>query len=132
VKPVLKEQFNPDRTVLTLTLSTPVSSKVPIKSADKTSDNGITADNGSVDPVPRNLTRNICGLNCGLTEIAVLNHLIDNPEATQEEVASAIGKSLRTIETVFSKLKVAEIIHRDGSKKHGKWIVHESVNRPLL
>ena len=84
------------------------------------------------DSVNRILTRNICGLNCGLTEIAVLNHVIENPKATQKEIATTISTSLRTVESTFSKLKEANIIYRDGSKKNGKWIIREEAAGLLI
>jgi len=47
------------------------------------------------------LNRKFCGLNCGLNEIAVYDYLKSNPEALQKEIAEAIGKSIRTVESTL-------------------------------
>ena len=38
--------------------------------------------------------------NCTLEEVAVLRIMHENPSATQKEIATAIGKSERTVKTL--------------------------------
>ncbi|MCL1794998.1 MAG: winged helix-turn-helix domain-containing protein [Oscillospiraceae bacterium] len=49
----------------------------------------------------QNLKGKNCTINCTLTEKAILEYLKDNPTSTQTEIASAIGKSLRTVKNVL-------------------------------
>jgi len=46
-----------------------------------------------------------CTLDCTLTQIAILEFLAENARATQVEVASAIGKSRRTVQDAIARLK---------------------------
>jgi hypothetical protein len=45
------------------------------------------------------------GVKCTATEIAVINFLKENPSATNPEIAGAIGKSVRTVQTALRSLK---------------------------
>ena len=65
------------------------------------------------------------GINVGLnaTEKKILSYLIEKPEATADDMASAIGVSKRTIERTLKKLQEKELLVRSGTKKSGKWIV---------
>ena len=73
--------------------------------------------------IKRNLKRND---DCALTEGAILAFLAENPRATQVEVASAIGKSRRTVQDAIAGLKENGKLDREGAKKNGAWIVkHE-------
>ena len=56
-------------------------------------------------------------------EKAVMEHLINEPDATQIETAGATGWSRRSVQGAMSSLKEKGLIERDGSKKTGKWIV---------
>lgn len=81
-------------------------------------------DNYSYDveinkPQSQNLNRKICGLN----EIAVFDYLKSNPTASQKEIAKAIGKSVRTVESAVALLKEKGLLIREGAKKNGRWIV---------
>jgi len=73
----------------------------------------------------QNLKGKNCTLNCTLTEKAILEFLENNSEATQADIALAIGKSLRTIKTDMAILQEKGLLKREGSKKNGKWIVTE-------
>lgn len=77
---------------------------------------------------PTDLNRNDCGLNCGLNygsnECVVLEYFKSNPTATQKEIAAAIGKSLRTVESAFATLKKKGILVREGAKKNGVWKIN--------
>ena len=65
------------------------------------------------------------GTNVGLnaTEKKVLSHLIGNPEATADDMATAIGVTKRTIERTLKKLQEKGLLVRSGAKKSGSWIV---------
>ena len=73
----------------------------------------------------QNLNHKNCGLNCGLTEKAILDYIKLNPTASQKDTAYAIEKSLRTVETAFASLKEKGLLKREGARKNGKWIVIE-------
>ncbi|MDR2580204.1 MAG: winged helix-turn-helix transcriptional regulator [Fibromonadaceae bacterium] len=60
---------------------------------------------------------------CTLDEQAVMRFIIGNPQATQKEIAQAIGKSERSVYSIMIGLQEKGIIERDGSKKTGTWIV---------
>ena len=66
---------------------------------------------------------NLKGKNCTLTEKAILEFLQNNPTATQTEIASEIGKSLRTVKNDMTTLQKNGLLKREGSKKLGKWVV---------
>ena len=72
----------------------------------------------------RNVGKNV-GLNVGLnvTEKRVITHLLENPEATADNMACAIGVTKRTIERTLKKLQEKGILVRSGAKKNGSWIV---------
>lgn len=65
------------------------------------------------------------GLNVGLnkTEKAVLGLLIETPNKTADEIASAVGVTKRTIERSFVSLQKKGKIERVGSKRDGLWVV---------
>ena len=73
--------------------------------------------------IKRNLKRND---DCALTGGAVLDYLTENPRATQVEIASAIGKSRRTVQDAIAGLKEKGKIDREGAKKNGSWIIKDS------
>lgn len=64
------------------------------------------------------------GLNVGLnvTEKKVIAYLIESPEATADDIASAFGVSKRTIERSLKKLQEKGLLVRSGAKT-GNWIV---------
>ena len=61
------------------------------------------------------------GLNT--TEKKVLSHLLENSEATADDMATAIGVTKRTIERTLKKLQEKGLLVRSGAKKSGSWIV---------
>ena len=65
------------------------------------------------------------GTNVGLNAIEknVLSHLIETPEATADDTASAIGVTKRTIERTLKKLQEKGLLVRSGAKKSDIWIV---------
>lgn len=65
----------------------------------------------------------ICTLNCTLEETAVLNYLKTTPNATQQQIAEAIGKSIRTIKTITVALQQKGKLTRKNGKRNGTWQV---------
>jgi DNA-binding CsgD family transcriptional regulator len=59
--------------------------------------------------------------NCTLEEVAVLRMMHENPSATQKEIATAIGKSERTIKTITVALQEKLIVKRVNGKRNGYW-----------
>ena len=64
-----------------------------------------------------------CTLNCTLEELAVLRTIAANPSITQKDLASAIGKSERTIKTRTVALQEKGYLRREGGKRSGHWEV---------
>jgi ATP-dependent DNA helicase RecG len=73
--------------------------------------------------------RKNCGLDCGIdctpTELDVLNFLKENPLATHEDIADAIGKSVRTAQSVVRSLRQKGLLIRKGARNSGHWIVKQ-------
>ena len=61
--------------------------------------------------------------NCTLEELAIISELIKNPNITQKELASIIGKSERTIKTRTVEMQEKGLICRENGKRNGKWKV---------
>ena len=66
---------------------------------------------------------NSCTLNCSLEELAILRQLSANPRMIQKELASAIGRSERTIKTRTVALQERGLLTRENGKRNGRWIV---------
>jgi len=64
-----------------------------------------------------------CGVCCSSDEIAVINILQHNPSVLQQEIADTLGKSIRTIQMIITKLKNKGLVEHEGSRKKGKWAV---------
>jgi ATP-dependent DNA helicase RecG len=60
---------------------------------------------------------------CAPTELAVLAFLRKNPTATHNEIANAVGKSVRTVQSAVSSLKKKELLAHEGARNNGRWIV---------
>ncbi len=58
-----------------------------------------------------------------LTELAILQWLINNPEMTQSELAEKTGKSVRTLKREMDRLKEKGYIRRINGKRYGSWEV---------
>ena len=58
---------------------------------------------------------------CTLEELAIIQELIKNPTNTQRELASAIGKSERTVKTRTVEMQEKGLIFRENGKRNGKW-----------
>ncbi|MDR0221893.1 MAG: putative DNA binding domain-containing protein [Lachnospiraceae bacterium] len=68
---------------------------------------------------------NFCTLNCTLSEKAIIEYIAENSEATQSMIATAIGKSLRSVKMDMSRLQEAGVIAREGSRRDGRWIIKQ-------
>ena len=60
-------------------------------------------------------------LECTLEELALLELIAKNPTITQQELADAAGKSLRTVKRVMKSLQDKNYIRRESGKRYGKW-----------
>lgn len=60
-----------------------------------------------------------------LEEQAIINILKEDPTTTQEEIATKINKSLRTVKSYMAEMQDKGLIERKNSKKNGEWIVNE-------
>lgn len=60
-------------------------------------------------------------LNCTLEELAVLDILKNNNKVTQEQIATQIGKSVRTVKRITSSLAKKGCIERLNGKRDGFW-----------
>lgn len=69
---------------------------------------------------------NSCTLDCTLDELAVLRKLADNPKVTQEQVASLLGVSVRTVKSRTASLRKKGLLSRAGGKRSGWWEIPEA------
>lgn len=58
-----------------------------------------------------------------LEEQAIINILKENSKAKQEEIASKINKSVRTVKKYMSEMQDKGLIERKNGKKNGEWFV---------
>ena len=58
-----------------------------------------------------------------LEEQAILNIIKNNPSIKQEEIATLINKSLRTIKNYMSEMQEKGLIERKNGKRDGEWII---------
>jgi predicted HTH transcriptional regulator len=59
----------------------------------------------------------------------VLDFLKDNPNATQNAIAVAIGKSPRSIKSDIAALKEKGLLEREGAKRNGRWIAKRQLGK---
>lgn len=62
-------------------------------------------------------------LKCTLEELAIVNILKSNAKAKQEEIATTIGKSIRTVKRIMASLSERGVISRENGKRNGIWVV---------
>jgi len=55
---------------------------------------------------------------------AVLEVLKINPTATTDDLIEATGKSQSTIARDLKRYQESGLIHREGSRRNGKWVIH--------
>ena len=58
-----------------------------------------------------------------LEEQAILNIIKNSPSVKQEEIATLINKSLRTIKKYMAEMQEKGLIERKNGKRDGKWII---------
>lgn len=58
-----------------------------------------------------------------LEEQAILNIIKNDPSIRQEELATLINKSLRTIKNYMAEMQEKGLIERKNGKRDGKWII---------
>lgn len=68
-----------------------------------------------------------CTLDCTLGQLAVLRELAGNPKMTQEQVASLLGVSVRTVKSRTASLRKKGLLSRAGGKRSGWWEIPEVV-----
>ena len=66
-------------------------------------------------------------LDCTLEELAIVKILRENGKAKQEEIASQIGKSLRTVKRIMAGLIEKKVIVRENGRRNGVWIVKKEL-----
>lgn len=62
-------------------------------------------------------------LNCTLEELAIAKLLNENGKAKQIDIASHIGKSIRTVKRIMSAMSEKGMISRENGKRNGIWVV---------
>ena len=70
--------------------------------------------------------------NCTLEELAVLRILQQTPSATQKHIATAIGKSERTVKTLTVNLTNKGIISRRNGKRNGYWEINGQILKQTI
>ncbi len=103
--PEIKEQFNPDRTILTLVFTK--------KQAEKTS--------GKASSQSITLKHQDDALKDALEKL--LDEIEENPRITQQELSKNLALSRATIQRMIKMLIAAGIIDRKGGKRFGYWEV---------
>lgn len=69
----------------------------------------------------RNLKVPIWHFGLHLGRLALLELIVKNPNAIQQELADASGKSLRTVKRLMKSLQDKNYIRRENGKRYGKW-----------
>jgi ATP-dependent DNA helicase RecG len=65
------------------------------------------------------------GKEFGINDKQLLLTLDENPSLTASDISERIGLSPRAIEKQIKKFKDLGVIHRQGSRKNGLWIINE-------
>ena len=63
-------------------------------------------------------------LNCTLEEMAIIKAVEENPRVTQEQLKTAIGKSIATVKRLTVSLQKKGILGRRNGKRDGYWEVN--------
>ena len=102
--PLIEEQYNPDRTILTLPMED-ARGKTTKKTTQKT-------------------TKKTTQKTTQKTGDIMLKLMKDNPSITMKELSDAIGVTTDGVKYHIRKKKDEGILEREGGDKGGKWIVH--------
>lgn len=78
-----------------------------------------------IDYVQEKNQNEVKASNQTLEEQAIINILKENSRITQEEIATKINKSVRTVKSYMSEMQNKDLIGRKNSKKNGEWIVND-------
>lgn len=62
-------------------------------------------------------------LNCTLEELTIVKILKENGKVKQDDIASQIGKSVRTVKRIMAGLAKKNVIARENGKRNGVWVV---------
>jgi predicted HTH transcriptional regulator len=100
-KPEIDEQFNPDRTILTLKL-----------------------DTSDVENIGNGIGNNIGNLIQGVTQSKIFDIIKANPKATADGIAKEIGIAKRNVEEHIKVLRTSGVIVRIGGTR-GYWAVKQ-------
>ncbi len=65
------------------------------------------------------------GIRFGISDKQILLALHSDPSSTAAEIAQRIGISQRAVEKQMKKFKDLGIIHREGSRKNGLWVINK-------
>lgn len=103
--PVVEEQYNPDRTILTLSF-------VQVGNIENQEDLKYQGDTLN-DTLEQNDT----------LETLILEQIKKNPRSKQIELAEVTGSSIATIKRTMKKMTEQGIIQREGGKRNGIWII---------
>ena len=103
--PVVEEQYNPDRTILTLSF-------VQVGNIENQEDLKYQGDSLN-DTLEQNDT----------LETLILEQIKKNPRSKQIELAEITGSSIATIKRTMKKMTEQGIIQREGGKRNGIWII---------
>lgn len=103
--PVVEEQYNPDRTILTLSF-------VQVGNIENQEDLKYQGDTLN-DTLEQNDT----------LETLILEQIKKNPRSKQIELAEITGSSIATIKRTMKKMTEQGIIQREGGKRNGIWII---------
>lgn len=77
-----------------------------------------------IDYVQEEKQNGVKSNNQTLEEQAIINILKENSKANQEEIASKINKSVRTVKKYMSEMQDKGLIERKNGKKNGEWFVN--------
>ena len=77
-----------------------------------------------IDFVQEEKQNDVKSNNQTLEEQAIINILKENSKAKQEEIASKINKSVRTVKKYMSEMQDKGLIERKNGKKNGEWFVN--------
>lgn len=103
--PVVEEQYNPDRTILTLSF-------VQVGNIENQEDLKYQGDTLN-DTLDQN----------DILETLILEQIKKNPRSKQIELAEITGSSIATIKRTMKKMTEQGIIQREGGKRNGIWII---------
>ena len=65
------------------------------------------------------------GIKFGINDKQLLLLIDSNPTITASDAAERMEISLRGVEKIFKKLRDAEVISRQGSRKSGSWVINK-------